>query len=269
MESPNNKAMSKDIFERLSADIQPQFIAGMKKPVLRNVFEEIEFHSNSNAKSFDKIQAAIDSEFNDRFNLCSLILAAGRRKAQIERDRIRETLSLLISNSTVSLIGALELSRNGYRLQPGLLLRNSIEISATVLDIFMSHERYTEYIHGLLKSSKSITRAKKVVPLFGKMYGLFSKMYVHINDLHSQDMRIAGYTNPRELPLTMNLFFSHMVLWVLLVVTELTYFHVVQNPRYWVQNEDDTYSYSAIAREQSWINSFFKPIQRAEDELHH
>ena len=259
--------MTENIFDRISGDIRPQFLNGMEKPVLRNIFDEIDLNSTENAKSFDSVQIAVGTNFNDRFHISALTLSAGRRKAQVEKDDIRVMLSLMISNATVSLIGTLELIRNGYRLQPGLLLRNSSEICATILDIFMDKERYSEYINRQLKSNKSITRASKVVPLFGKMYGLFSDMYVHINDLHSTDMRISGYSDPKEVPLAMNLFFSHMVLWALLLVTELVFFDVVLTPRYWVQNEDKTYTYSAIESEKSWISSFYQPLQRIQREM--
>jgi hypothetical protein len=259
--------VTRGTFERISRNIKPKFLSGMERPVFRNVFHEIDRNSTQNARSFNDVQRAIGKDFNDRFHLSSLMLSAGRRKAQVEKDDIRFTLSLMISNATVSLIGALELIRNGYRLQPGLLLRNSIEICATVLDIFMDKDRYSEYINRQLKSNKSITRASKAVSLLGKMYGLFSDMYVHINDLHSSDMRISGYSDPKEVPLAMNLFFSHMVLWVLLLVTELVFFDVVRTPRYWVQNEDKTYTYSATKSEKSWISSFYQPLQRIQKEM--
>jgi len=225
--------VTRETFERISANIKPKFLSGMERPVFHNVFHEIDRNSTQNVRSFDDIQRAIDKDFNDRFHLSSLLLSAGRRKAQVEKDDIRVTLSLMISNATVSLIGALELIRNGYQL----------------------------------KSNKSITRASKAVPLFGKMYGLFSDMYVHVNDLHSSDMRISGYSDPKEVPLTMNLFLSHMVLWVLLLVTELVFFDVVRTARYWVQNEDKTYTYSATESEKSWISSFYQPLQRIQKEM--
>lgn len=247
--------------------IKSRYREGLGSIQQHDVFEDIKAYSAENSLSFDEIRDGFDERFNDRFHLSSMLLAAGRQRVDITHDEICQDLSVIINNARVSLVGGLDLMRNGYRLQPGLLLRNAIELCATVLDIWMNGDQFDALKQGRMKSAKSITAASKAVPLFGKRYGLFSDMSVHVSDLHTTDGRIARYTDPTEIPLHMNTFLSHMVLWAILVVSELVFFSVVETPIYWIEETDRSFRYSASDEEQEWIRSFFDRMESIQTRL--
>lgn len=76
-------------------------------------------------------------------------------------------------------MAALELAVGGYMWEPASLLRNALETSASGWDIVHNKERFELWRDDKFKSTKSISNVSKEIEPFGKIYGLFSNMYVH------------------------------------------------------------------------------------------
>lgn len=75
-----------------------------------------------------------------------------------------------------SLISSLQLIRQGYTLEPQILMRYSIENLAMVLSFYVNEARYDEFARLGLSGEKCVGDAKKLVKQIGPIYGLLSEI---------------------------------------------------------------------------------------------
>lgn len=107
-------------------------------------------------------------------------LIIGKRDSDKDQDKVRTELAVLLTNQLKSFTAAFSLLRGGWRLQPFLCIRNSYEALSVVLHLFNYWGDLANYKHGKLKSTATFNSAKKLLPLFGQIYGQLSEEFTHI-----------------------------------------------------------------------------------------
>lgn len=89
-------------------------------------------------------------------------------------------LSLLLKAENI-LISSFHLVRQRAYIETFSLLRIAIEAIATAIHISKKKEALNNYLNNTYKSTSSISYSKKFIPLIGEIYGIFSKIAVHMN----------------------------------------------------------------------------------------
>jgi SEC-C motif len=133
------------------------------------------------AESFDKSFDADVWEIFEQFAQTFALLAHSyKRHVRRKIDSVSVKCGELLLNAAYTVIGALEILRHGFRLQPGILIRNEIETVCVALSLFAEPDWLVEWERGRLESTKTISRAKKVLPFGGILYGYFSREFAHL-----------------------------------------------------------------------------------------
>lgn len=213
------------------------------------------------AESFDK---AFMSEFkvlSREYSLCSALVYIGRARAAAENDAVREECSTILINSLSSLAAALTLLRSGFTIQPGMIIRTCIEALAVVLHVLQYPDEMDRFRSGKLKSTKAISTAGKILPVFGRLYGSFSKKFTHIGEFHWNVNPVKQH-DKGDTALLLNLQFISSGIWLAYVTAELMFIDCVESPRYWKEQKStkqghSAYSYEPDDEEVEWMERFF------------
>jgi len=234
-----------------------QRIIEIRKTVLIN---QITRDADRIAKSFDELHGSDLEIISKQFALTVALTTSGMLKATQDGDDLRIACGELLSNSLNSLAAATYMLRGGFILQPGSVIRSSFESLAVVLHLVQFQADLASHRCDKFDSTRAIASAKRVFPPFGKMYGLLSKEFTHIGQLHRQITPIREYTASCE-PLTLNLHFITAGVWMCHVTSELAFLDAVAKPRYWTQlpvesSDQVAYCYSPSAEEQAWMETF-------------
>lgn len=75
-----------------------------------------------------------------------------------------------------TMFAALQLTRQGYMLEPQFLMRQAIESFALAMSFHSSHKAYPLYKKGELSGEKCIGFAKKMLGEIGQIYGLLTSV---------------------------------------------------------------------------------------------
>lgn len=172
-------------------------------------------------------------------------------------DELRQTCGYLLFNGINSFTAAFELLRNGYRLQPGILVRNILETLSTILHLFILPDDLKLFKQGNLKSTKTLDAAKKVIPPFGQLYGFFSDGFVHISSLYQNFQPLIPFKSKEDEALKVNVGFMKISIWLIYVTTELIFLDIIKAPRYWRKLGGGKYLYSPSREEHSRQSEFF------------
>jgi hypothetical protein len=149
-----------------------------------------------------------------------------------EASPAQQIMAVLLLNASDTVIAAAGTLRSGYRLQPGILLRNVIETLCTVSYMCVVPDAVVEYKSGRLRSQSTIGKANEVLPLFGRMYGFFSERYAHLSEMHGS-FHSPGRYEAGEVGGRMNLALIRLVVVLFKIVTELAFITFVSDPTYW------------------------------------
>ena len=205
-----------------------------------------------------------DSQADDEMKLLSetlsramLIVFNGLQAANAAHDNLRSTCAALLLNSAHSIVGAVELIRHGYRLQPALLLRSVIETLCTVMHLKVHPTDLANLERGPLNPNKTVHTARQVLPVFKSLYKLFSQEFGHIGTAHRFLHLLVPYEENDAL-LRLNLSILRLPTWLVACTTELTFLDLVSTPRYWMQVDADRYRFAPSAEEKARIAEFVK-----------
>jgi hypothetical protein len=187
-----------------------------------------------------EINSSFDTVFAEEFKSLSSDLSEvlpiwfiGSKKALEEKNHLLQTCGDLLWNSANTVIASVQTLRCGFRLQSGILIRSVVEMCATVVHLLAKPEILDDFLNDKLKSTKSISIADKQIPLFGLIWGVLSKKQMHINSLHADMYPLVKYTNKDEVPASVTLGMLGATILILAIVTELTFIHEIESPRYW------------------------------------
>lgn len=187
---------------------------------------------------FDKhIKSSIRKLANIYFLLNDLINTEKSDKlSEIEFDS-----QMLLWQGANSFIGALQLIKQGYFLEPQIICRNIIESLALTLNLKNNPSKYSLFGQGKLSGKESITEAKKIVPQIGMIYGLLSevahpskKFLGHYVYLERKTMLIGGGVVEEYVHrVKFNLSILDYLLLVYWSSIELIFFRYIRDLKFW------------------------------------
>jgi hypothetical protein len=217
--------------------------------------------SNRIATSFDTLADAEIGEISEVFAQAYGILAPRIIGRDLGDESLGPTCARLINTAMTTFIASVELARRGYRRQYMSLIRSIVETIATVLHLMTDSSALGAFHDGKLRSTKSVTEAKKILPGFGSHYGMLSERFVHIGIGHSALEPLVEY-RAGEAPLEVILNNMRLTVWLLFVTTELACIDTVPEPRYWEiigQKVDvNAVRFKPSNREREWAFKFLR-----------
>lgn len=205
------------------------------------------------AKSFDRLTEA-------HIRQMSAILADAMSvifpHMVVDSEDYKPTCARLLASGTTAFMASLEVARHGFRRPYGTMARTLIETLATVLHIAVKPGALKQFNAGTLQSTKSIAVASKVLPPFGRQYGMLSDRFVHVNKSHAGFDRIAAYDKDDDaigfivLSLKSNA-------WLIYAVAELVFHDDIVSPRYWKNVGHGAFAYDPSNDERNRLKKFF------------
>ena len=218
-----------------------------------------------------KIASSFDKVAEDELTRISALLAEALNIVAPQYFRLLDddvsqlaVCSRLLYHSFVTVMASIDLARRGYRKQFGSLVRDVIETLSTVLHICRYPEAIQQYQDRKLKSSKTIATANKVIPIFGKLYGLFSNQFVHINKFHESLGDLIEYKKDDE-ALRFILQNMKLVSWMIYVVSEFVFLNSVARPRYFEIIGPNAVVYNPSTEEKAWQISYLGEVPDVEE----
>ncbi len=173
-----------------------------------------------------------------------------------DSDAYKPTCARLLASATTAFMASLEVARHGFRRPYGAMARNILEALATVLHISVEPAALGQFNAGTLRSTKSVTVAGKVLPLFGRQYGMLSDLFVHINKSHAGLDPIVSYEKDEP---AFGFIMSSLraTAWLIYAVAELVFHDEISKPRYWRNVGRGEYVYDPSESERARLKRFF------------
>ena len=207
------------------------------------------------AETFDALCDADVIEMSQSLAESLAIIFTGLKdQGRKNRDLQLWSCEILINVSN-SLSAAIYVLRAGYRLVPGVILRNAIEAMAVCLHGLQKPQDLTRMKTDNFDSPKAINTAKKVIPLFGELYGFLSSQFAHTGPLLQSIQPLAPY-DARDDDLLINLRATRAEVWLLYVIAEFAFIDLVQYPRYWRLESPGKAVYDPSEAERQWQKRF-------------
>jgi len=206
------------------------------------------------AKTFDRHFA--DDVLTISREYAKLMRLLHHASTQIDSDKQRK-MHMLLMNTATTLHAAIDLIRTGYRLQPGILLRNVVESMATVIVLCIEPGEFEQFEAGKFESSKAFTRAKKVLPPLGPINGMLSNHFVHLGDLHASPQPVIIY-NPEDEAAHAQLTFVRGIINLLYITSELAFSGYGIERRYWRDVPGGGITYDPDDEERQWQKEFLR-----------
>lgn len=232
---------------------------GMRHFFSKNVLtNQLKLESPAVSRTFDKLCKKEMDDISEQFSYVTMYLHG--MNLEDEKSDVEKACSIMLMNAATSYLAAFSLLRNGFRLQPGIVLRNLIEALSMILHIFLNPSDLSQYEKGNLKSTKTLAEAKKVIPHLGRIYGYFSEGFTHIGSLYKGSHPLIPYEAKDEEALMINISFLKLSIWLLYVVTELICFTKVTSPRYWKIPGTDPrmLQFAPSIDELEWMDTFLE-----------
>jgi hypothetical protein len=205
------------------------------------------------AKSFDRLTekdiGAISSVLADAISIIFPHVV-------VDTEDYKPTCARLLASATTAFMASLEVARHGFRRPYGAMARNIIESLATVLHIVVEPTALSQFNAGTLQSTKSITAAKKVLPPFGRQYGMLSDLFVHINKSHASFEPIVSYEKA-DTALGFIVSSLRSNAWLIYAVAELVFHDEIPAPRYWRNVGPSAFVYDPSDTERNRLREFF------------
>ena len=185
------------------------------------------------------------------------ITLAGLKKSVAGTDELRSTCGQLLINALNTFAAAVQTLRAGYLLAPGVLCRNVVETLAVIAHLIENPKDLVAFRAGKFSSSKAVTAANRMIPVFGELYGNLSSQFAHIGALHHSIQPLKPFQTLNE-PLRLNLSILRVSLWVAYATAELLFFDTVAKPRYWKNLGKGAFMYDPSETERAWQKAFLQ-----------
>lgn len=193
-------------------------------------------------KSFDLLCENELRELSIKYSKALYIIGDGCIGAANLNDEVGLECRNLLFNAIYSITASIDLLRRGYILQPGMLLRSTIEVFSLISYIKIDEEGFNNYKTGNYDINKLIKYGKKVLPIIGRFQGFLSNQFVHISNLHSEYNNVIEYTEMNE-PLRINLDMIRLSIIMIHIISEVVYFDYFEKHRFWKQRTSGEYEF--------------------------
>ena len=208
------------------------------------------------AKSFDKLCEAQMKKISELYSKSVYYIGDGFVRSADDSYDIGVECGKLLMNAMQTITGSVELLRNGYILQPGMLLRSVVETFSLISYILLEPNAFNEFKCEKIDINSTIKYGKKVLPPLGEFQGLLSNNFVHISKLHSDFNIIKVYDEMIE-PLNLNLGMIKSAVWMLYIITELVYYNYFDEHLFWNKKSKYEYVFKGKEGANSWMEDFF------------
>ena len=132
---------------------------------------------NVSISATKKVDAEFQKEINgivDKLSYVYWVLNFITNYTDKKINEIKFDSKMLLWQGANSMLGALQLIRTGYFVEPNFLERHAIENLSIALVLFRDYRRYKDFKTGKLSGEKCIGEAKKVISQIGSIYGILS-----------------------------------------------------------------------------------------------
>jgi hypothetical protein len=136
------------------------------------------------------------------------------------------------------------------------LLRSLLEPLATVLYLRTTPTGLQKFEDGKLEPKTVLACAKKVLPFYGTIYGILSEDFVHINQLHGELQPLMPYNESHSQALNANIRYLRFSVWLLFVVTEFTFYDLINGKKYWKEVKPGQVAFNPSAETLAWQKKF-------------
>lgn len=165
-----------------------------------------------------------------------------------KQDEVTDELfesQILLWQACNSMLGAIQLIRQGYPLEPQFLMRVAIESFSLALSFHLDEKSYTQYKNDRLSGKDCIGTAKKAIKEIGQIYGLLSavthpskKTTGNGYNSRSESLIIGGgYADHLSHRVLFNFSLLNYLLLTLWKGSELIFFTFKDNQKFWVKKE--------------------------------
>lgn len=159
-----------------------------------------------------------------------------------------------------SLMGALQLIRLGYFLEPNFLLRHAVENLAIALVLFKDYRRYKDFKSGKLSGEKCIGEAKQVIAQIGQIYGALSDMThpsskwlgTYVVEKRKTMLVGGGIVDEHMNRVKMDLFILGFLVVVYLSGVELVFYDSVDEHKFWKRKDRNAFEWSPSENEKKY-----------------
>lgn len=205
-------------------------------------------------KSFDSVFENELRQLSENLSFVLPIIANGQIEAIKEKNELIQTCGLLLQNASNTIIASVESLRAGFRLQSGILIRSVIEMCAVVFHLLNKPEDLEKFNKNNFDSTKAISTAQKMLPLFGRIWGTLSNQFIHINTLHSEWHPLHKFEDSMDKPATTTIGILGISIYFLKISTELVYINYIDNPQHWTVLGEGAIQFIPPSKEElEWI----------------
>lgn len=208
------------------------------------------------SKSFDILCGAQMKKISELYSKTYYYIGEGFIRATENSDEVGNECGKLLMNAIQTITASVELLRNGYILQPGMLLRSIVETFSLISYILLEPKAFNKFKSGKINIPSTIKYGKEVLPPLGLFQGLLSNNFVHISHLHSEFNVITSYNEMTE-PLCLNLSMIKSAIWMLYVITELVYYNYFDEHLFWDKKNKYEYIFKGRENADAWMKDFF------------
>lgn len=203
-----------------------------------------EYFESSGRDTRLRMAAHFDPEVKEFVRLISalttLLTRFNAANPQLNKDSPYHAAFGLMVKGANTLGAAFELTLSGYLWEPPALLRVALETFAVAWDIVHNPKRFHAWRNDKkFDSTPSVSNAKEVIDVIGKLNGLLSKMNVHISPINSSPamfktdqpkFQLFGLIHPgKESVRQPEIYLSLFVTFICLQLTELTYYQYAED----------------------------------------
>jgi len=198
---------------------------------------------------------------DELYSTATFVVLAGMKKAAREDVQKNITIATLLYHTGLGLSAATQLVRLGYPLSVGVIVRNVLETIATVIHLGTYPEDLQRFRDGELKSSKTFSTAKTIIPFLGRMNGILSDEFVHLGKLYTEPQPFRKYDSRQDSGLDTALGMLKMTVWLFYLTAELQFHDTIPEPRYWksegvVSEKQVQLLYGPSPEERKWMTEF-------------
>lgn len=215
--------------------------------------------SSQAGSAFDaRFKADID-EISHEAAVAHALLRIGLENAEGAPDAdLLLRLGHILENALESSLGALQLTRHGFGLQPGMLLRSVVEGVSVVFDVVVNESSTKKYRRGKYSPTGSATRASSVFKFLGRFFGTLSESHTHIKAGHEQYRARSAVDDTAAA----NLSLVKVGVALVGLAAEFLFQRSAAQPRYWKRHRDGSLQFAPDTDTRHFLREFPK-LKRA------
>ena len=203
--------------------------------------------------AFDSRFGADVMDISRELVLATSLVAIGLENTARSNDtEIFRRLGAIAGNAVNSVVSALELVRQGYGLQAGIVLRSVVEAVAVVLDVVVNEGSIETYRTRRYEIEGVAGRARRVFRIVGPLYGALSNYHTHVNESHEVEYPIDS-TGPAA---TAALRMVKAATALVGLSVELLFQRSIAQPRYWKRRTDGSLTFAPDPDELAILRDF-------------